>query len=459
MSCDNDWTIRFEDVGGSYFEVRPVTMSLTQSRDEYSFFRAKLPWEVGVRMKPHTSNEDGLLRGLTPVTVLYNGKSIAKLLFRPDWVDYRGDFTHLQLHDRQKALADGLIDISRTSIQLKDIYKKVLNAASNRIIDTVRFTVPDGHIRTVYGKKGMTSQESVDGEYKNRVFAAGLDKTQRVIDSLYAADFDNISPEKALARLNKKFRLKTWLNRQGELVVGLPEANNITHLAAPRDERVWRYKNPQISHNREPIKSVAVEGAWVDEPGFDPDPTKWFDKGGMADVKAYGIAHRTDVDEGTTFSVSSTKAKKDALPHIAQVAIEERIKQSNSGSVEIDPNFSGSMVSDVIDLRPGDRLHLVPRDELFDNPTATSGKNGDFPDNMDEMCGDFVNNETYLVTEVEHSVQDGNWTVHADLTLVPDIQVKSFMTYFSPQKEKWVKASQINDDGSLSGSWWDIEDI
>lgn len=451
MACENDWTIRFENVGDGHFEVRPIEMSLTQARTEYSFFRAKLPYEVGMEMKPHTSSENGKLRGLTPVTVLQDGRVVAKLLFRPDYVDYRSNFTHLQLHDRQKALSDGLLDISRSTIQLKEIYKEVVGSANNRIIDTIRFTVPDGHIRTVYGKKGLNSQQPENGEYKNRLFAAGLDDTKRVIDSLYAADFDNISPEKALARLNKKFRLQSWLNREGELVVGIPEANNIRHLAAPRDNRVWRYSDVGVRHSREPIKAVAVEGAWVDKPGYDPDPTDWFDKGGTSDVKAYGIAKRTDIKDGAIFTVSASQAKKDALPHISRNTLIERIKQANAGSVELDPDLSGSMVSDIIDLRPGDVLRLVPDDDLFESPTATSGEIGDVPELHNEACGDFVNNESYLVTEVEHSVQDGNWMVHTKLAMVPDVQIKSFMTYFEPKEENWVENSEVEGDG-YSGS-------
>jgi hypothetical protein len=422
-------------------------MSLKMTRQKYDFCRAKLPWEVGEEMKPHTRYEDGALYGLKPVDVCYNGKPIQRLMFRPDWVDYGDQLTHLQLHDLHKALADGVIDEQRDTIHLEDIYKTVVESASNRLIDTVHFTVPDQQVRTLYGDRNSSGR---GGRYRRQ--AAERDETKKVVESEYAVDFDQISPEKAIRRLNKKFRLKSWVNREGVLIIGLPEANSVRHVAAPDDERVWRYKDPSVSHGREPIKKAVVEGAWVDEPGFDLDVMGWFNEGGTADVKAVGIAERQDIDYGTRFVVKSTKAKRDALPHVARLALKEKMKQQNAGTVEIDPELSGTEVSNVINLSSGDLLQLVPEDDYFENPTATSGVIGDSPDNPEAVCGGFVNNEAYLVTEVEHSVtKEGDWQVFADLGMYPDVEIKSYMNYFDPKANEWVSDDEIADDGDLAG--------
>jgi hypothetical protein len=448
MTCDHDWTIKFRDVNdGDPFEVRPIEMSLKMSRTEYDFCRATLDWEVGEQMKPHTRYEGGAMYGLLPADVCYNGDPIQRLMFRPDWVDYGSENTHLQLHDLHKALGDGVVDQQRDTVNLEEIYTTVVEAASNRLIDEVRFTLPDSQVRTLYGNRSASGR---GGRYRQQM--AEDDETKKVVESTYAVDFDNISPQKALQRLNQKFRLKSWVNRNGVLVVGLPEANQVRHVAAASDDRVWRYKDPSISHGREPIQSVIVEGAWVDEPGIDLDVLGWFDKGGSNDVKAMGIAKRKDIDYGTSFSVKSTKAKRDALPHVARLALGERMKQQNAGTVELDPALSGTEVSNVIDLTPGDLLQMVPQDDYFDDPTSTSGEVGDSPDNPDEVCGSFVNNEAYLVSEVEHSVSNnGEWQVFADLGMYPDVEIEAYMTYFDPKAGEWVDDDEIADDGSLKG--------
>jgi hypothetical protein len=457
MSCNHDWTIKFRNVNdGDPFEVRPIEMSLKMSRTEYDFCRATLDWEVGEEIKPHTRYENGALYGLVPVDVCYNDDPIQRLMFRPDWVDYGSQETHLQLHDLHKALASGTVDEQRDTVNLEDIYTTIVNSATNRLIDEVEFTVPDATPRTLYGDNAESFRPARVGQQRRA--EVEQDQTKRVVESDYAVDFDNISAEKAIQRLNKKFRLKSWVNRKGKLIIGIPEANQFRHVAAPDDDRVWRYKDPSISHGREPVKKVLVEGAWVDEPGFDLDVTEWFDEGGTADVKAYGIAERTDIDYGTNFVVKSTKAKKDGLPEVAILALQERMKRQNSGTVEIDPELSGTEISNPVDITNGDLLQMVPEDDYFENPSATSGQIGDSPDNPDEVCGSFVNNEAYLVTEVEHNVtRNGEWQVHADLGMYPDVEIEAYMTYFDPENNEWVDDSQIADDGSLKGGL--VEDI
>jgi len=436
-------------------------MSLKMSRQKYDFCRAKLSWEVGEEMKPHTRYEDGALYGLKPVDVCYNGEPIQRLMFRPDWVDYGSEFTHLQLHDLHKALADGVVDEQRDTVTLEDIYQTVIEAASNRLVNEVHFTVPDQQVRTLYGSQSSSGR---GGYYRQQ--QAERDETKKLVESDYAVDFNQISPENAIQRLNEKFRLKSWVNRNGVLVVGLPEAKQVRHIAAPNDERVWRYKDPSISHGREPIKKAVVEGAWVDEPGIGSigdgvdEVASWFngdDKGG-ADVKAMGVAERQDIDYGSSFVVKNTKAKRNALSHVARLALKERMKQQNAGTVEIDPELSGTDVSNVVNLSSGDLLHLVPNDDYFDNPTATSGVIGDSPNNPEAVRGGFVNNEVYLVTEVEHTVTEaGEWQVFADLGLYSDVEIKSYMSYFDPAAREWVDDDEIAEDGSLQGGFF--EDI
>lgn len=447
MACDHDWTIKFLDINdGDPFEIRPIEMSLKMSRHEYDFCRAKAPWEVGEEMKPHTRYDDGALRGFTPVSVCHNGNPIRWLMFRPDWVDYGSEFTHLQFHDQHEALADGTVDIQRNTVSLKKIYPEIVNSANNRLIDEVKFTIPDNQTRHLIGGIG-------GGPERGTVEAENGDtETVRLLDASYAVDFDQISPERALRRLNKKFRLKSWVNSRGTLIVGVPEHNSVRHIAASDDERVWRYKDPNISHGREPIKKIIVEGAWVDEPGREVNPLDWFDQDESQDAKAIGIAEREDVDYGSTSYVSSTKAKRDALPHVARLALKEKMKQQNAGTIEIDPDISGTKHTDPLDLMPGDLLHIVPEDAYFDNPTADSGAIGDPPDNPGAVCGVFVNNEVYLVSEVEHNVtKDGEWQLFADLGMFSDVPIRSFMSYFDPTSDEWVDNSEIANNGSLEG--------
>lgn len=485
MSCDSQWTVRFHDKhGDGPLEARPAEMSLQMSRVDYDYCRLKFPREVGDVMKQHTRYSSGALNGRIHADVCYNGDAVQRLMFRPDWVTYGHQFTHVKLHDLQKALADGTVDIQRDSIRLVDIYQEVVSAADNRLISHIKFSgLPEEQVREIGTVRSRQSDPAgatgggSDRDWQdagsstsiesNRNYNHAAENSQytddedgpddvvsETIDADFAVDFDSISPEKALTELNKKYNLRSWVDPEGILVVGLPEDSNIRHIAASDDERVWRYKEPQISHNREPIKSVMVEGAWVDEPGLDLDVTEWFDEGGTDDVKAYGLATRNDVNSGSTFMVNSSKAKRDALQSVAELALKEKMKQENAGTIEIDPAISGTRITDPITLRVGDRLHLVPPDELFYSATHSTGEIGDPPDHPEKVCGNVINNEEYIVTGVTHEVNNsGKWEMKADIALRPDplLPISTSVEYYEPEDDMWLTEGEFYD-----GSW--IED-
>lgn len=441
MSCSHDWTIKFLGVDQDEpFEVRPVEMSLRQARVDYDFLRAKLPTEVGEEMKPHTRYIDGQLYGRSKVEVCHDGTPVQQLMFRPDFVNYGDNYTHLEARDLQKCLADGLVDITREAVILSDIYEEVVDKATNDLIGDVLFAGIDDEDRKLVGGSFVVAAP----------FYEGIESTKNVTNSTYAVDFDQISPEKAVQKMNQSFKLSSWVNRTGDLVVGVPEASGIKHVAAPDDDRVWRYKDPQISHGREPIQSVVVEGAWVDEPGLDTDVLGWFDEGGTGDYIATGVAARQDIDYGSTVKVKSSRAKRDALPGIAEVALRERMKNTNSGTIQIVPEKSGEQVSNVLDAQAGDFLHVVPNDDLFDNPTAKSGEVGDKPDNVTEFCGPITDNENYLISEVEHSVTDsGEWLMFADIGLYYDAPVDSAVVFFDPANDEYLDEEDVFDGGLI----------
>lgn len=457
MSCsnENNWTIKFPAANG--FEVRPIEMSLKFSRSKYDFCHGEISYEAGEVMKPETRHSDGLLYDISPVEVRYDGNVIRYLMFRPDWINYQDDRATFDLKDLHKSLSDGTVNIQQNSAKLRDIYEKVVESAPRQAFKDIKFTLPDSQVRTIYGKnefKSAVGPSAAEREAESEI-------TKDVLESDYAIDFDEISPERAIQRLNEKFNVYSWVNRAGELVIGLPEANRQTHIAAPDDSRAWRFKDPNIRHGREPIRKVTVEGAWVDEPGIGgyddaiDEVASWMgladdnEKGG-ADVRAMGYAYRNDIDYGKEFTIKSTKAKRDALSSVAKLALVERMKKQNNGNITIDPGLSGTEYSNPIDLNPGDFLHVVPDDRHFDDPTADSGSISNPIEDTSEICGGYVNNEIYLVSGVEHKIdRNGDWKIHADLSIYPDVEIKTLTMYFNPETGMPVGRDELDENGDL----------
>lgn len=478
MSSTTNWTIRFPTIpgqDGDAFEIRPLSMNLTFGRGKYDQAKAKFPKEVGEIIKPHTESANGLLRESTYVIVLLDGEPIHALYFKPDFARYEDHYTHLEFHDLQESLDTGVIDVEWKSIKLRDAYEYVFERRDlKNIFNGIKFTDPrtvkqevtgQGHfINDVWDPiEELSPSQSVVNDIlrSNEVAAIEADSTNKLVDNYYAVDFDKISAEKAIGTLNKKFRVQTWTDVDRNLWVGHPEALANFHLAAPNDDRVWRYKHDgvQIRHPREPVKQVTVEGSWVDEKGIGgaedvaDQVISWFDsghEGGVSDAKAHGTAYRTDIAYGKSLMISSTEAKRDALPGIAESTMRELMKSGHSGQIELDPHLSGDYTP-IEHVSIGDLIHVVPDDKHFDNPESGSGQVGDTPANIDS-CAGFVNNEIYFIKEVEHTVDEsGYWSVTLDVGMYPDVlnnNMGSVLRYFDPKAEEWLTAEEFSNNGN-----------
>jgi hypothetical protein len=450
-------------------------MSLKTSRNDLDFCRAKFSNEVGEEMKYETRFADGKLSERKVATFRYDGYKVQEYLFSPDNVTYGRNYTHITFEDLQKSLDDGIIDTQKTEITLHEAYQNVFDKVDNDLIDTLVFNLSEEQQKALVGGgavfpgtpdnegspfAGISQLRGLEGRarrlaFHNVVSEIEQSENYKLLDSFFAIDFNKISPLKAILRLNKLFGLKTWISRSGSLHVGTPETSNIKHLAAPDDKRVWRLKDPQISHGREPIKTVIVQGAWQDEAGV-PGPrdiVEWFsnnDGSGVGDAVAYGYASRTDIQYGQTITIKNTKAKKDALPKIARSKLREKMKQQQTGTVEIDTRISGEEVSKLERVRPGDFIHLVPDDVHFDFTYAGSGSIG-AGEQTETECSSMVDNDIYLITEVEHNQQDsGHWSIFLDIVMYPTAPIGSQLIYFDPETGEIVDEEEFT-SGFIEG--------
>jgi len=471
MTCvdDHEWTIAFPDVSGEDgpLELRPYEMTFKQERRAFDYCRAKFPATVGEMLKPHTRQDDGLLRDRRAANVKLDGDPVQTLMFSPDGIRYGDRYTHLRLFDLQRLLESGTVDKKWDKVTLVDAYEYVFNQREDRgILQDIEFTMPD-RLKTPDGNPLTLVSEMEAGAEKGLI--SGLisgaqvagDDTKRMVEGQYVIEFDSISPLKALWKLNEDYQLQTWVDRDSVLWVGIPEATANRHIAAPDDERVWRYTNVNVAHPREPVKRVIVRGAWQDQPGFniENELSEWFNPlgggedgnvFGSGDVNATGIAERTDIDYGLTYE-KKVDAKKDAVEDVAHQAFLEEVRQQNSGQIHIDPTKSGDFTP-IKELGLGDFLQIVPDDEAFDhrdNITASTGQITDEPeDRPTEWCGQSIQNEAYTVTGIQHKVDgSGRWTVIADVALWPhDIadRVGTKFMYYDPEGDEYLTEDEAS---------------
>jgi len=443
-------------------------MTFQMERKKYDYARAEFDYSVGEQMKEHTHEKGGQLRTPQPVEVCLGGEVIKILYFKPDYVTYGDHGTYIKFHDLQESMDSGVVDTQWERVELKKAYKHAFEKRTNNLINEIKFAIPDDIETELVGQSIFAVDQLVDTRVKEvdsirdevlsitkseEIARIEANSNKKLVDSYYAIDFEQVSPTKAIWKLNEMFNIDTWVDKNRTLWVGTPEALGRGHLAAPNDNRVWRYNGDKVNirHAREPIFAVIVEGRWIDENGIGTpeDVINWFDTSddnsqGFGDYRAEGVALRPNVnpDEGRIIKRKDTKAKKDALDEVALKYLREASKDQNSGSVQLIPELSGEEISKFSELRVGDALRLVPNDKWFDNPSASSGQLGDRPDRRFN-CGSFIYNEVYHVQGVTHDVTQGDWKVNVYLGMFPDFEAKKYLRFFDPRSGEVVSEEDV----------------
>lgn len=449
-----DWTVEFPNADG--FEVQPTNLTIRQDRKKLDFARVELPWEVGEKMKPHTRYASGSLYGKTKAVININGEPVWTMLFKPDGVTYARTQTNLELYDIQQALDSGEIDERRKRVKLEEIYRHIFSrrdSTAKRLIPEIKFTVPDNVPREIFGTK---ASGGIRDTYKERATGDGILKTvetvpadaKKALDSDFAVNFEKLTPMDAIWKLNEKFGVTSWVDEDGTLWIGQPEARSGVHLAAPDDNRVWRWTETNINHSSEPVQTVAIEGRWATKDGVDLNPLDYFD-GKAGDLKIIGTATRSDVEYGQTYRVKDTKATADSAAAVARQKLREASMNQNEGEITIKPSLSGTIVSDPKEMKAGDVLHVVPDDTYWeDEPVdGTTGEVGDSPTVKRTNSG-VVNNEVYFVRGIEHDVSANDWTLTAKIGMIPSFEIETKVLYFNPESQEFV-----NEDDIFDGSW------
>jgi hypothetical protein len=464
MSCQDQWTIRFPFTGVfdySPLEIRPRSLNLQINRKEFDFARAEFDPKVGDTIKPHTRSDDGLLRTPQPAKLYQDGYLVSTMYFKPDFVEYTPNATYIELEDMLKSLDNDTIDLNVEGNRAIDVYRKAFDQRSQTdVIDSIQFTDP------VSVEEQHFERFDPNSSFQTR--APEIRNSTAILLHTYDVDFTRVSPLKAILQLNKMTGLNAWVDRWGTLWIGNREAIPGRHIAAPDDERVWRYNTDgfSIRHPREPIQTVVVVGGWKDESGIGgvDDAAAMmnpWDGSDAKDFKAHGIAYRPDVRNGKTKVVEQNGARRESLEYNAEGLMRELIKEAHSGSVEINIDHSGELTN-LASAKPGNILHIVPDDHHIDfdeqnyglqvsgpgvggvdDSLESFGEVGEMPGNI-EPCNSFIHNEEYLIKSVSHNVtDDGDWTMTLDVGILPQTPIQTTTRFYDPHENNYVDNSEV----------------
>lgn len=478
MTCSTSPEISFEfidDQGRTYLKIRPRSMQFDRTRGEFDYCKAEFSQEVAEHLQPYLDEKDSFMR--QPLKVLLNlgGEPVCYLLYVPDGVSLFEGGVHIELHDLQKYLTRGTVDWRAENAKLEDAYRHVFSKRSGhgpKMFEGIKFTVPETSyeelVSTRTGFMGLRDDGNVDdiireeqwndsiygGDEesniptpKNRIQDVEEENVYNIVEGHYALDFDKISPWECIQKLNEKFAVETWVGADGYLYVGSRTATGFTHAATPDDERIWKLTNYNVTPPRDPVIKSTVRGGWA------ADPQEWGGENnvefvnlnrGTKDFRVEAVATRPDIDFGQEI-VTEIEAKRDALEGIAKRKMIQKQREQWAGTIELNPKFSGTMISDIRHVTIGDRILTIPPEDDTDEDSA---------------CNTNILLDMYDVVGVQHILdEDGTWQIRLNVTAVLDgildtDTIKTSLRLYDPFEKEYVEEDPYSVEYSEDNSFW-----
>lgn len=434
--ADNDITVRFPSIG---LEVRLLNGSLLVDQGKMNYFKGEFSNEVRELIKAELDGDGSLFSFKQEAQVRINGETKYQMMLFPDGIVIGEDSCWIRLDDPQKILKEQSIDVELESTTGRDIYKKIFDRLpSSDILKGIEFNVSD--------KKTVKTDKGADGvvdALENPISAVGilpglgLESVQGAMEGNFDISFDSLNCLEAIWKVNKKLHLTSWTDGRGYLQIGSPELGKQLHLASERDSRVWRFKDPRIRRPADQIKAVVVNGDIASDVEIkeSEDYKEILRRENVSAKEAFsgkgliaqGIAQLDSVESGKVIRKNAKGMKKNSLESIAKESLKEEIRNQNSGSVSIDTQLSGTEFSDYSDVQIGDLINLTAMPE--------------------SDCLNYGNNQSYLITGINHNFDMGYWDIDLDVVMYPDDTVTTDMRYFDPVSGAYYKDGEFIYEG------------
>jgi hypothetical protein len=443
-SNDSNVTIRFPRIG---LEIRPYTIDFRVDRNQFDYLDAKFSKEVGEYIKPYMDKEGDILRSPQPVEVVMDGEVSHRLYFRPQYVTHGETNCWIELHDPEKHLKYEVVDYSIDDTTAKEAYKRVVEEANTEdIIKDVDFKIPSdaqSHLDTesvIEGPGGIpitlqTFPVEKGVEYADKITALWTDydeeadrtPSQTIVDSVYNFDIENKTALEAIYWLNDKLGLQSSVDNNGVLTIGLDFFEPTHHVASANDSRVWRYNDVELTEPGTPIKMAVVNGGLIDAPNSTQEENGVESVLEFAnpsddhegDLIAQGVAQQKGVLDGKIVSMDAPNISRDGLKKRAQQVLANEVSNNNSGSLNINPDTSGTEITDWRNLNVGDFLQVIPNSDA---------------DRQE------IERQVLLISGIQHQVDGGSWNIELTVQKWQKVEAETTMRYFSPDSNSYYNS-------------------
>jgi hypothetical protein len=450
-------------------------MQFDRTDGEFDMLTAEFSQKVADHLRPYfEGNKQSILNQLLPVVVSIQGEKIHRMLYSPDGVRFANNSVHIEFHDTQKYLTRGKIDWSANNIKLKEAYRHVFNnrnTSGPQIFTGIKFTVPGsayeellstGSGTEIFGfsiedrnTTGLIERErqNISDKFSNPNAQDAINSIEErnvknIIKGHDSLNFNKISPWECIVKMNKKFGVTTWAGPSGNLWVGKREPTVDIHYATPDDSRVWHLSDYEFNQPRDPVVKATVRGGWTTDPS-----ESWAENLGelalnqeTKDFRLEAVAEtKTTSFLGQEIVIERKEAKKDQLQALAKRFMMNKQREQQSGYIEIDPNISGTEISNIKNVKVGDRIRTIPP------------KN----DQKSDTCESNIDLEEWNVTGVQHQLDNNaSWKVRLDVTKKLDDEldpkhISTKLRHYDPAAKDSIEDDKYSAQADTrENNWW-----
>lgn len=434
MSCTlADTKLVFEASG---IEIIPFEIDYRSNRDRLDYAKVKITREAGEYLSDGPNFKEN-----EPVRIEIDGHTVRRMCLPDSPVQLGVDYGYVTLTDPREILHRGKIDKVFHSTSLEDVLTYIFNNRDdpNGVLTGASVSDPDlaGVVTEDYQEKYSFWFTSAFGEdsgpdqfYEDIGLDSAMHEAFRFINDLTGIlgaeggfDFDAVTPAEALIQVEEQFDLKSWVDDDGVLWIGMPDVQADVFFAGV--DGGLKIKSYNVTEDALPISAVKVSGTYtitVRGPHYQ-GPARAPRK---KNLQSWAIARWTERSSGRIITENTKEiARGEDLALAAVRRLRAEIHDAKSGSLNLNPLASGEDFGHPTDLSVGDHIGVVG--------------------NIERDCRQKFESDLFVVNAVQHRISgDDGWQVTADVgKLVASDDLEVDFWYFDPTSQETLDPEEV----------------
>lgn len=417
MACDmNGPDLVFLESG---FSVKCRDLTTRSSRSRYSHAKIQLTKEDGDRVAREATAWE-------PVDVRFDGHVQSRYIYPDDSLEIGYDESWLKVYDARKVLDRGVITNHFDDVEVGEVMDYIMShrddphnaltgwkAVTPELAEQSRQDAEEDIVEAIHGSDASAARSGWKGTVNDTLgsaarFVGFMGKADGMPhNSFKGLSFEDISPNSAIRKVEQMFGFTSWVDANGTLWIGQPEAlpSNRHAVSGRSSDKTYAMKEYNVVQGASPVTMVRLNGEthWY---GGNMDGNIW--NGGEPEDKLFPIAEAYiedpetgDVADGQIIAPDEPHNiwDLDSLEYAATQILLNQTFQFKNGSIVFNAAAS-TKTQKLAQIDVGDVIMVA--------------------DFIGDSCNKEADGGSYVVNEVQHKVspQQG-WRITCEVGSVP----------------------------------------